>query len=105
MMLKINYLNFDYQDWLEKHNRSEEAAFVPVTQQPKVPPENPNLTECRLCEEFPGFQKVSELHRHLSECHFRMEISNQLPQVCVLHLFMTVFCSGGRKKYYLKVPT
>ena len=57
----------------------DELGYVPPIPQSKGRAENPDMPECRLCEEFPGFQKITDLHKHLAECHFRMEIMNQLP--------------------------
>ena len=44
------------------------------------PPET-GLPECRLCEEFPVFQKNFDFHKHLVDAHFRIQINSELPQV------------------------
>ena len=76
--------NFIYQDWLEKHGRQPEPHYMPPP--PRVKPVNQLQPECRLCEEFPIFNKNTDFHKHLAECHFRMELNNELPQVSRLSL-------------------
>ena len=46
----------------------------------KPPPEKDQL-ECRLCEDFPVFNKNFDFHKHLADIHFRTQLNNDLPQV------------------------
>ena len=70
------------KDWLERHGREGEAAGLDSRSTPAVkgPPES-GLIECRLCEDFPVFQKNFDFHKHLVDQHFRIQINSELPQV------------------------
>ena len=70
------------KDWLERHGRESEASGLDSRSLPAVkgPPES-GMIECRLCEEFPVFQKNFDFHKHLVDQHFRIQINSELPQV------------------------
>ena len=70
------------KDWLERHGREAEAASLETRPTPSVrPPPEAGQPECRLCEEFPVFQKNFDFHKHLVDQHFRIQINSELPQV------------------------
>jgi hypothetical protein len=70
------------KDWLERHGRDAEAVGLEPRSMPAIraPPEG-GQPECRLCEEFPVFQKNFDFHKHLVDHHFRIQINSELPQV------------------------
>ena len=71
-----------FQDWLERHGRGEEAASLEVPDLPEIkPPNDKDIPECRLCEDFPVFFKNFDFHKHLADFHFRTQLNNDLPQV------------------------
>ena len=83
MLLKLKLMFYKcFQDWLERHGRGEEAASLEVPDLPEIkPPNDKDIPECRLCEDFPVFFKNFDFHKHLADFHFRTQLNNDLPQV------------------------
>ena len=96
-MRKKDSSHLYYQDWLERHDRLAEAEAMECVDPPelKPPPEKDQL-ECRLCEDFPVFNKNFDFHKHLADIHFRTQLNNDLPQVR-----MTGFIIAGKVSNFI----
>ena len=85
-----------FQDWLERHDRLAEAEAMECVDLPEIkPPPEKDQLECRLCEDFPVFNKNFDFHKHLADIHFRTQLNNDLPQVRANHMERECFSDVG----------